>query len=494
MIFIANIEIQSVLFCVVVFLFLSWWLRSPKDFPPGPWGWPLLGYLPNLVIAYRTGQPLAQLLNLLAKKYGPVFSLNLAGKSVIVLNNFKYVKEGLNNPSVSDRPRVDEADDGEGLAMASGEPWKERRRLTLTILHSFGVGKRSFEENISEEAECLAKEISNLRGKAFDPCHFFTNAASNVICSVVFGKRFEYSDISFKRLMRMLNDNFKSVGSGALNRMIPFARYLQSSRSAIMATSRNRRNIMEFISDNVNEHKRVHIQNEPTDFIDVYLDEIKQRQKINTHSAVNDNNLSHTVRDLFVAGTESTATTLRWAISYLVLFPEIQHRIHQEIDSVVGRNRLPRLADKTELALTSATLLEVQRIASILPLGIAHFCGEETTIGPYTIPKGSIVLPNLWAIHHDPDLWANPDEFNPERFLDEDGELQEKEELIPFSIGRRVCIGDNLAKMELYIFFTHLLHQFTFKKPDDSPPPSLEGDSGLGNYPKPFLVEFVVRD
>ncbi|XP_072022819.1 cytochrome P450 2U1-like, partial [Amphiura filiformis] len=172
----------------------------------------------------------------------------------------------------------------------------------------------------------------------------------------------------------------------------------------------------------------------------------------------------------------------------------IQHRIHQEIDLVVGRNRLPRLADKTELAFTSATLLEVQRLASIAPLGVPHFCGEGTTIGPYTIPKGSIVLPNLWAIHHDPDLWVNPDEFNPERFLDEDGELQEKEELIPFSIGRRVCIGDNLAKMELYIFFTHLLHQFTFKKPDDSPPPSLQGDSGLSYSPKPFLVEFVVRD
>ncbi|XP_072021985.1 cytochrome P450 2C2-like, partial [Amphiura filiformis] len=135
--------------------------------PPGPWGWPFLGYLPNLAIsAYRSGQPLDQLLNLLAKKYGPVFSLNLAGKSVIVLNNFKYVKEGLSNPSISDRPRIldkVDADTGEGLAGASGEPWKEQRRLTLTTLRSFGVGKRSFEENISEEAECLAKEISNLR-------------------------------------------------------------------------------------------------------------------------------------------------------------------------------------------------------------------------------------------------------------------------------------------------------------------------------------------
>ncbi|XP_072045010.1 cytochrome P450 2J4-like [Amphiura filiformis] len=493
MTFIASINIPTALLCVVTFLFLAWWLRRPKqNLPPGPWGWPLLGYLPNFTLsAYRTGLPPAQLFNSLAQKYGSVFSMYFAGKLVIVLNDFKHVKEGLHNLSISDRPTavINKNEEGKGFGAASGETWKEQRRFTLTTLRSFGVGKRSFEENISEEVDALAKEISNLNGKPFDPCHWFSNATSNVICSVSFGKRFDYFDPSFKRLMKLLNESFQLVTG--LSVFLPATKYLTSSKNVLM---KNRNNIREFLVNIVNEHKQDHVLNDPRDYIDVYIDEIEQRQTLNRNSAVNYKNLPRTLGNLFAAGTETTSTTLRWAVLYMMAFPEIQDRIHQELDSVVGRNRLPKLADKTELPFTCATLFEVQRIATIAPLGVPHSCGEDTTLGPYTVPKGSIVVPNLWAVHHDPDLWPNPDEFNPERFLDENGALQEKDELIPFATGRRICPGEHLAKMELYIFFTHLLHQFTFKKPNDSPSLSLTGVSGLTYSPKPFLVEFVARD
>ncbi|XP_072028910.1 cytochrome P450 2U1-like [Amphiura filiformis] len=251
--------------------------------------------------------------------------------------------------------------------------------------------------------------------------------------------------------------------------------------------------VREFIVNIVKEHKQVHVYNDPRDYLDVYLDEIQQRQKLNHNSVINYKNLPRMAGHLFVAGTETTSSTLRWAVLYMMAFPEIQDRVHQELDSVVGRNRLPKLTDKTELPFTCATLLEVQRIASVAPLGVPHSCGEDTTLGSYTIPKGSIVVPNLWAIHHDPDLWPNPDEFNPERFLDENGTLQEKDELIPFAIGHRACLGKHIAKMELFIFFTHLLHQFTFRKPNDSPSLSLTGVFYVSHNPKPFLVEFVAR-
>ncbi|XP_072044942.1 cytochrome P450 2U1-like [Amphiura filiformis] len=492
MAFIANIDIPTALLCIVTFLVLVWWLRGPKQtLPPGPWGWPLLGYLPNFAISiYRKGLPPAQLFNSLAQKHGSVFSMYLAGKLVIVLNDFKYIKEGLHNPSLSDRPRshLNQKDEGEGFGGASGGPWKEQRRFTLTTLRSFGVGKRSFEANISEEVDALAKEISSLNGKPFDPCLWFSNAASNVICSVAFGKRFDYSDPSFKRLMKLLIESFQLVPG--LSVFLPIAKYLPSMNTL----ARNRNIMREFLGNVVNDHKQDHVFNDPRDYIDVYLDEIEKRQTLNGNSAVNDKNLLKTIGNLLDAGTETTSTTLRWAVLYMMAFPEIQDRVHLELDSVVGRNRLPKLADKTELPFTCATLLEIQRIASIAPLGIAHSCGKDTTLGPYTIPKGSIVVPNLWAVHHDPDLWPNPDEFNPKRFLDEDEALQENDKLIPFAIGHRICPGEHLAKMELYIFFTHLLHQFTFKKPDDSPSLSLTGVTGLTHSPKPFLVKFVARD
>ncbi|XP_072051622.1 cytochrome P450 2U1-like [Amphiura filiformis] len=134
-------------------------------------------------------------------------------------------------------------------------------------------------------------------------------------------------------------------------------------------------------------------------------------------------------------------------------------------------------------------------MVSITPLGVSHSCGDDTTIEGYNIPKGSVVVSNPWAVHHDPDIWKNPDEFNPDRFLDKGGCLQEREELIPFSTGRRICPGEQLAKMELYIFFTHLLHRFTFKKTNDSKPITFKGvTGGLVYSPGPFLTQVINRD
>ena len=320
-----------------------------------------------------------------------------------------------------------------GLGQASGEPWKEQRRFTLTTLRSFGVGKRSFEEKISEEAKYLAEEFISLKDSAFDPGHFFNNASSNLICSVVLGKRYDYKDPAFKLLMTAVNNNFKLASSGGLNVFLPIAKYFQSS--SLKKLLKDRFMVRDFFIENVNEHKKDHVRGDPRDYIDVYLDEIEQRKKSNPHSSVNENTLPSTVVSLFVAGTETTATTLRWAVLYMAAFPEIQYRIHQELDSVTGRNHLPRLTDKVELPFTCATLLEVQRIATIGPLGVPHLSAEDSALGSYIIPKGAIIVANLWAIHHDPDSWPNPDEFNPERFLDTDGNVLEKEELIPFSIG-----------------------------------------------------------
>ncbi|XP_072045012.1 cytochrome P450 2J4-like [Amphiura filiformis] len=495
MTFIANINIPAILIFVVAFLVLAWWLRKPQqNLPPGPWGWPLLGYLPNLGISmYRTGLPLPQLFNSLAKDYGSVCSLNIAGTLVIVLNNFRCVKDGLDNPDISDRPKILDGhqtmlDAGQGVGGASGEAWKEQRRFTVTALRGLGWVKEVL-RNIVEEAEFLAKEISSLNGKAFNPCDYFSNATSNVICAVVFGKRFEYSDISFKHFMRIINENAQTAG---LQHFLPLAKYLRTS--GMKTIKKNLESQLEFMKRIINDHKKDHVQNDPRDYIDVYLDEIKQKQMLNSDTHVNYKNLPATTRALFAAGTETTSTTLRWAVLYMMAYPEIQDRVHQELDSVVGRNRLPKLADKADLPFTCATLFEVQRIATIVPLGVPHSCGKDTTLGPYTIPKGSIVVPNIWAVHHDPDSWPNPDEFKPERFLDKDGAFHDSGKVIPFAIGRRVCLGEQLAKMELYIFFTHLLHQFTFKKPDDSPSLSLKGHNGIANPPKPYLVQFIARD
>lgn len=129
----------------------------------------------------------------------------------------------------------------------------------------------------------------------------------------------------------------------------------------------------------------------------------------------------------------------------------------------------------------------------VVPLSVPHMASESTVFQGYSIPKGSVVLANLWAVHRDPKVWEKPNDFNPSRFLDEQGQILKKEAFIPFGIGRRVCMGEQLAKMELFLMFVNLLQSFSFSFASDTFQPMLEGRFGLTLAPYPFEIKIVKR-
>ncbi|XP_072015542.1 vitamin D 25-hydroxylase-like isoform X2 [Amphiura filiformis] len=195
------------------------------------------------------------------------------------------------------------------------------------------------------------------------------------------------------------------------------------------------------------------------------------------------------------SGTDTSSATLRWGSQYLVRYPQVQDRIHREVDMVVGRSRLPKLADKQNLPYTQAVIAELHRIISLVPLSLFHVAGDTTTFRGYTIPRNSVVISNLYAVMHSPELWGDPEEFRPERFLDDEGNFREPDEVIPFGVGRRVCLGEALARQELFIFFTHLLHQFNFEKTSvDAPMPTLKPIDGVVTHPEPYKLRFIKRE
>ncbi|XP_038058681.1 cytochrome P450 2J6-like [Patiria miniata] len=485
------LDLRTVLLCVVVLLVLRWFLGRPKNLPPGPWGFPLIGSVPAIIREVRRGVEPHDLFMRYAAKFGPVFRLQILNKTVVVLNDYTSVKEAFQHPQLNDRPKLlfTKLFRSEGVGMASGEKWIELRRFCLTVLRSFGVGKTSFEEKIGTEAEELMKEMSAFNGKPFDPKPLLSNAVSNVICSVIFGKRYEYADGEFKNLLSMLGENVKLFGSGGAMLFFPALRYLP-----FMSTDKlesNMEAIRLFLTRIIDNHRAIFDLDNLDDFIDAYLMELKAGAK---HVHLTEHSFTGTVGNLFGAGTETTGTTLQWALLYMAVYPEIQQRVQAEIDAVVGRNRLPRMADKPELNFTRAVIWEVQRMTIIAPLGVAHAAASDTQFHGFVIPKGALLVPNLWAVAHDPKVWSDPNKFQPERFLNDKGEAVQAEELIPFSVGRRSCIGEHLAKMELFIFFSFFLHQFTFKKPDDSPPLTLKGRGGFTNSPRVFNICAAKRD
>ncbi|XP_027457800.2 cytochrome P450 2J2 [Zalophus californianus] len=414
----AVLHLRTLLLGAVAFLFFADFLkrRRPKNYPPGPLPLPFVG-------------------------------------------NFFHLDFEQSHLTIQ---RVGA---GEGLIMSSGQTWKEQRRFTLATLRNFGLGRKSLEERVQEEAHHLIQAVEEENGQPFNPRFKMNNAVSNIICSITFGKRFEYEDEQFQELLRWLDDVTcleASVRCQLYNICPWIMKFLPGPHQTLFS---NWEKLKLFIAHMTENHRRDWNPAEPRDFIDAYLREM-EKNRGNATSSFHEENLIYSTLDLFFAGTETTSTTLHWGLLYLALNPEIQEKVHAEIDRVIGQSQLPSIAARESVPYTKAVIHEVQRMGNIIPPNVPREVTGDTTFAGYYLPKGTMILTNLTALHRDPAEWATPDTFNPEHFL-ENGQFKEKETFLPFSVGKRVCLGEQLAKSELFIFFTSLVQKFTFRTPNN---------------------------
>ncbi|XP_077967461.1 vitamin D 25-hydroxylase-like [Styela clava] len=196
-----------------------------------------------------------------------------------------------------------------------------------------------------------------------------------------------------------------------------------------------------------------------------------------------------TVIDLVAAATEATASVIRWCILAILHYPYCQEKIAKELHDVVGTEEKVAMKHQEKMPYTRAFIQEIFRYRPTLPLAIAHETTSEIRIGNFKIPKNTMITPNIWAAHRDPKPFENPNKFRPERFIDENGGFIPCDDVIPFSIGNRHCIGEHIARMEVFLFFTTLLRRFKISASKDKPLPSFdEGVFSIGYSPKKFDI------
>lgn len=173
----------------------------------------------------------------------------------------------------------------------------------------------------------------------------------------------------------------------------------------------------------------------------------------------------------------------------------MQTRLQQEVDRVVDRSRLPSIEDQQQLPYVMAFIYEVMRFTSFVPLTIPHSATVDTTIMGYTIPKDTVVFINQWSINHDPALWEEPETFEPERFLNPNGTLNKDltSNVLIFSLGKRRCIGENLSKMQLFLFTSMLAHQCWIAE-DPARPATMDFDYGLSIKPQKYNIHLSLRE
>ncbi|XP_069684414.1 cytochrome P450 18a1 isoform X2 [Periplaneta americana] len=474
-------------------------LRDVRTLPPGPWGLPIFGYLPFL-----KGDAHLHFKEL-AKKYGTMFSTKLGNQLVVVLSDHKMIREAFRKEEFTGRPHTEFINilGGYGIINSDGRLWKEQRRFLHERLRQFGMkymgaGKEHMETRIMGEVESFLKTLTRQQGTPTDLNPVLSMAISNVICAIMMSVRFEHNDNRFKRFMNLIDEGFRLFGSLETINFIPAMRYMPGFQSTRKKLAKNRIEMAKFFQETVDNHRETFDPSNIRDLIDTYLAEIQKAKEEGRGEELfegkdHDRQMQQIIGDLFSAGMETVKTTLQWAVVFMLHHPEVAKAVQEELDEVVGRGRLPKLEDLRYLPYTESTLLEVLRRSSIVPLGTTHAATRDVYLNGFKIPKNTQIVPLLHAIHMDSNLWEEPEKFKPTRFLNAEGKVTKPEFFLPFGVGRRMCLGDVLARMELFLFFSSILHVFHIELPKDQPLPSLKGNTGITVTPDSYKVCLVQR-
>ncbi|XP_055976758.1 cytochrome P450 2C21-like [Sorex fumeus] len=473
------------------FLFL-WNQRSSKGkLPPGPTPLPIIGN----ILQINTSD-INKSLQKLAEIYGPVFTVYFGMKPTVVLHGYDAVKEALidHGEVFSGRgsfPIIDRAIQGLGVAFSSGETWKQTRRFVLMVLRNMGVGKRTIEDRIQEEALCLVEALKNTNASPCDPTFLLGCAPCNVICSIIFQNRYEYNDNKLLILLEYIQENLKISSNSWVQFYNAFPALVHHLPGCHRKFFKNIAEQEKFILEKIKEHQDTLDLNNPRDFIDYFLIKM-EKEKHNKKPEFTMANLIMTIFDVFVAGTETMTTTLTYGLLLLLKYPDITAKAKEEIERVIGRHRSPSMQDRSNMPYMDALIHEIQRYIDIVPNSLPHAVTQNIKFREYLIPKGTTIFTSLTSVLYDAKEFPNPERFDPGHFLDQSGNFKKSNYFMAFSAGKRACVGEGLARMELFIFLTSILQHFTLKPLVD--PKDIDITpvlSGVGSVPPFYKLCFI---
>lgn len=495
---------RALLLACVTLLFslhLWRWLRQ-RSLPnlPGPLAWPVVGNAPQL------GNAPHLFFTRMAKKYGNVFQIKLGSRTVVVLNG-DSIKQALvkQGPQFAGRPDFTSfqyVSGGASLAFGTmTDLWKMRRRVAHSTVRMFSTGNPDTKKKFEHHIICEFRELLQLfvektkEQQYFQPMTYLVVSIANIMSAVCFGSRYSYEDEEFRQVVGR-NDQFtQTVGAGSIVDVMPWLQHFPNPIKTIFENFKKlNMEFNMFVRDKVIQHRKT-IQSstirDMTDAFIVAMDKLTVKSGLSTEKDY----VPAAMGDIFGASQDTLSTALQWIILILVKYPEMQVRLQQEVDKVVDRSRLPSIEDQPKLPYIMAFIYEVMRYTSFVPLTIPHSTTADTSLNGYPIPKDTVVFVNQWSINHDPALWSHPEVFDPQRFLDQNGALNKDmtSSVFIFSLGKRRCIGEELSKLQLFLFMALTAHQCNITV-DPSRPVKLDFSYGLTLKPHAFSIAVTLRE
>eukprot|EP00057_Strongylocentrotus_purpuratus_P013510 XP_011667984.1 PREDICTED: cytochrome P450 2C15 [Strongylocentrotus purpuratus] len=482
---------------VIVFGIVRQTFGKREKLPPGPLKIP---FPLNIIASLFSKEGKMDMILSAKRKYGDLVSIEIDGQPKILVGSPELVRElfvkhgDVSSSRAASKPLKAMINYTGGIIF--GESWQPLRRFSLSALRTFGMGKRSIASKITEEARIFTDGLwESQTVEGVNPSGLLNKAISNVICSITFGKRFEYSDPDY--IIQV--ENIKKIMAGG--NIPPVLRIVAQRfpvifRSPLSKNAKKRlQSLKDFIVQQVDEHDRTFEGDDIRDIVDSFLAECRRLQEKGEQECyIRKEDIWMSVWELFIAGTETTASALAWFFLFMAAHPDIQEQVFKEIVTTIGSERAPVYDDRKNMPYTEATLAEVLRHRPVAPFGLPHVADETIHVRDYVIPKGSTILANILGIHHDPELFPEPSKFDPNRFLSDDGQTFVKNDAYTaFGLGRRSCLGEQLAKMEFFLFATSVLQRFTIRLPAGATPDYSIGHRMMTLLPSDFYIHLDKR-
>ncbi|XP_021967566.2 cytochrome P450 2J6 [Folsomia candida] len=471
-------------------------------FPEGPRGLPFIGNMHQLNKTHPFLFPAKW-----AEQYGDIYAISMAGVKTYVISDYKMVKEIFSQePAFAGRlqtggeiPLSDLYTNGQlhGIINTEGKPWEDLRRFTLRQLRDFGFGKNTMEAFIMDEVMEVLDWMKSVEEESIpDIKSKITVAVVNSLWMVISGHRYKHDDPKILDLSKELTVVLEeAASSGGIAFFWPWVEKL--GFQGFTAYRNYQEKMRNLFTDVVRDHQDTYSADYSRDFIDVFLKEVKSCDDHDSafFKDVGERQLIAVVKDLFEAGTETSSTTLSWIFLYMATFPEVQKKLQEEIDDVVGTSRLCSISDRPNLPYVEAFLAETLRYSSIVPGGVGHRALFDVVYKGYAFPKGTAIMPNQYGIHFNPKIWGDPQNFRPERFLSPDGKSFKKHDaLIAFSTGKRQCVGETLARDTLFLYTSNIFQRFQIKFDPNKANSNPGFGSMAGFVMSPLPYSIVLKD
>ena len=486
-------SVMTVILVAVTVIMCLMTTRRDTRVPPGPPILPIVGSLFSVICK----DPLEKFTHL-RRKYGDIYAFFVGRELTVVVNGYDIISDVLVKQGAlfSRRPMMPFAravSAYTGIVASNGKSWEEQKQLARTALRQlcFRNGTEHIEENIVGEIMVLLDKLDTLQGESINLKPLLSMSVANVMNKIVLGKSFGLDDTVFYDFMEKNFCETEILPARIIfGNCFPFLLSSPIDICGVKAAVAGIEKWQKFLEKRLVDEESCNFHN---DFIDIYLKAMKESKDNNLHQSFTKRMMRNTTFDLVVAGTDTTVATMNWLFLYILHDRELESRLQFEIDDVIGKDRPPSLRDRPKMPYMEATVLECMRIAHAAPLAAPHSVHQDTVYRGFRIPKDTTIIVNLHSVMMDPMIWPEPNKFNPERFLSRD----HSKVIIPkyhmaFSKGPRSCIGERLAKMELFLYMTTILQKYKLLLGGKERPP-LEGRLGLTYNPQPYEVRLIQR-